>query len=582
MRNLWRASSAMAVFALAASFSSISSAGPVQNPVPAEVFAATPGLQGASISPNGKRIAAKMELKGEQMLVVMSLDKSEQPHLMSAGDLDINEWDWVTDDWLALGLGNTEYVGGIEIYVTRLASVSADLATFHKIDWEHSGQFADDVIWIAQDGSPHLLLSKETGLFHIEDVTPSVYDVDVSTGKAKPPSIFLPSGKAVGFVDAGGFDSFGEISMPTFTPTSTIFHAPGYDVDTLIVTPDQSQVLGVRYTSTGRRSEWFDPALKQVQQDLDERAGAGNAHIISFSKDRSKLLVEMSEPSQAGAVYLWDTKVGIPSFLAWINPALKDRHMNPVKTIQYKAQDGTPIQAVLTLPRGEEATNLPLIVMPHGGPGARDSETFDWWAQYLAEQGYAVIQPNYRGSTGFGTYFNRLGEGEMGKKMQDDLLDAITWASTSGIGDSKRVCIVGASYGGYAAMRGAQRDGSHYRCAISYAGVSDINAMMKYDKAFFIGTNPKRYWKTLAPDLAEVSPLNHPSDFSVPILVMHGAKDKRVPVKQSRTLVAALQKAGRNVTYVEQPLGDHHFTRGEDRLEFLKTMKAFLDKYNPA
>jgi dipeptidyl aminopeptidase/acylaminoacyl peptidase len=361
-----------------------------------------------------------------------------------------------------------------------------------------------------------------------------------------------------------------------------LFNVPGYDVDSLISTPDQSAALGARYVANNGRTEWFDPVIKDVQRQLDERAGPGNATIVSWSQDKSKLLVAMGDASQAGGLYLWDRAVGIPTFLGWANSALKDRRLNPVKTIQYKAQDGTPIQAVLTVPRGQEAKNLPLIVMPHGGPGARDSESFDWWAQYLAEQGYAVIQPNYRGSTGFGTYFYRLGEGQMGRKMQDDLLDAISWASQAGIADAKRVCIVGGSYGGYAAMRAAQRDGSHYRCAISYAGVSDLNEMMKYDRAFLIGSNPKRYWKTLAPDFQEVSPRNHPTEFSVPILIMHGAKDKRVPVKQSRAMVAALTKAGKPVTYIEQRLGDHHFTRPEDRLEFLQSMKVFLDKYNPA
>jgi dipeptidyl aminopeptidase/acylaminoacyl peptidase len=267
--------------------------------------------------------------------------------------------------------------------------------------------------------------------------------------------------------------------------------------------------------------------------------------------------------------------------IGWYNSTLKSRSLSPVKTVEYKARDGTTIEAVLTLPRGQEAKNLPLIVMPHGGPGSRDSEAYDWWAQFLAEQGYAVIQPNYRGSTGYGNAFKEMGEGQWGLKMQDDLLDAIDWTAQEGIADPKRVCIVGGSYGGYAAMRGAQRDGDHYRCAVSYAGVSDIGAMLRYDRNY-LGKWVTEYWKKQVSDSKAVSPRFHPADFGAPILIAHGAKDKRVPVRQSRMLVDELKKAGKPYEYLEQERGDHHFSRAEDRLEFLKVLKAFLDKHNPA
>ena len=136
------------------------------------------------------------------------------------------------------------------------------------------------------------------------------------------------------------------------------------------------------------------------------------------------------------------------------------------------------------MPRGRGTKNLPLIVMPHGGPFARDSESWDWWSQYLAELGYAVIQPNYRGSSGYGTAFAKKGQGEWGLKMQDDLDDAVAWLAKEGIADPKRACMVGASYGGYAAMRAAQRDGAHYRCTVCYAGVSGLQAMQRSELRF--------------------------------------------------------------------------------------------------
>ena len=166
--------------------------------------------------------------------------------------------------------------------------------------------------------------------------------------------------------------------------------------------------------------------------------------------------------------------------------------------------------------------------------------------------------------------------------MQDDLNDAVADLASKGVIDPKRVCIAGASYGGYAAMRGAQRDGGKFRCAISYAGVADLNAMLNYDGQFLYGKSMRATWQKAAPDLKDVSPINHASEFSTPVLIMHGKEDRRVPVTQSRRMAAKLRQAGKAVEYVEQPLGDHYFSREADRVQFLEAIEAFLARHNPA
>jgi len=193
-----------------------------------------------------------------------------------------------------------------------------------------------------------------------------------------------------------------------------------------------------------------------------------------------------------------------------------------------------------------------------------------------------VIQPNFRGSTGYGVEFERAGLGEWGLKMQDDVDDALAWAVAQGYADPKRACVVGGSYGGYVAMRAAQRNPELYRCAISFAGVSSLPDMMRQDSQSYFGRSGREYWKGQVDDLKSVSPINYPEQFGIPLLLVHGKEDQRVPVDHSRKMHSALQKAGKPVQYIEQPKGDHHFTRDEDMHQFLLEAEKFLDKHNPA
>ncbi len=607
--------------------------------VPIEQFAALPVIDSPQLSPGGTKVAAMVAVNGKQSLVISDLFGKSPHKVLPPGKVDINWWRWVNDEWLVVGIGDQDKIGDQEVYVTRLIGVKADMSKVVPLGFKQTGLDADDLLWVAKDGSTKIITSKQTGYFSDEDWYPSVWEADVATGemrrivksennvvdwdadgdgnvrlgylqnsddrlgvlyrpdgsskftkvmlkKAKDASIPLPQvyrrdGSAIAISDDGGRNEVYELNLPSFTLGKKVFGDAKYDVEDVIRNAGSDEIDGIVIVDRKMRVDWLNPNLKAVQKDLDTSLGVGNAQIVSWSRDRTKLLVEVGDPSQAGALYFWNTNGARMDRIGWNQPGLKSRKLSPVKTINYVARDGTSIDAVLTLPRGREAKNLPLIVMPHGGPATRDMEAYDWWTQFLAEMGYAVIQPNYRGSTGYGVAFQKKGEGEWGLKMQDDLLDAIGWAAKQGIADSKRVCIIGASYGGYAAMRGAQRDGAHYRCAISYAGVSDLSAMKRYDSKFLLGKYAKTFWKKQVKDFASVSPRFHADEFATPILVAHGVEDKRVPVKQSRWLADALKKAGKDYQYLEQKEGDHHFSRAQDRLEFLRATQAFLLKHNP-
>lgn len=616
-------------------------------PIPAEHFAQLPFFDDPELSPDGKHLAARLAVKGKQYLGIISLfDAKTSPVILSTGKVDLHDWSWINNDWLVLNVGAAAPVGDVhDWYLSRIITMDRTGMKINHPGWKEAAQNAGDVLWIARDGRPELLLSMQTSIYtNYEGFWPKVVRVDATDGRIrqvlKPfegiidwyadgdglvrmglgyadggrrarlvyrdregamfrtidradsrkdeslirPALFLPEpGKAVAFSNKDGFDALYEFDLTKLALGKQIFTAPGYDIGGIVRNKAANGYAGIHVTRERSRIEWLDPEFAAIQQEIDKAVGPDrNAVIVSRSRDTSSMIVKVGGPDQPGAFYWYDPEVGTMKSLGWVSNVFKGRRLAPVRTVRYKARDGLEIPAILTLPRNRPAKALPLIVLPHGGPEARDEESWDWWVQFLADRGYAVIQPNYRGSTGYGAEFLSKGDGQWGLAMQDDLNDAVTWLAQEGIADPKRVCMVGASYGGYAAMRAAQRDGALYRCAISYAGVSDLKSMLAYDRRFLLGTRFADSWRESAPDLKAVSPLYHAGDFSAPILIMHGKEDLRVPVKQSREMVEKLRAAGKPVDYIEQPEGDHHFSREADRLELLKAMEAFLAKHNPA
>jgi dipeptidyl aminopeptidase/acylaminoacyl peptidase len=606
-------------------------------------FAQLPQLEGPRLSPNGKFVAAKLPVNGKQYFAVLPLDGGK-PSFVNPGDNDLNWWSWVNDDWLVIGIGSLQpVVNGEEWYITRAAAVSADGTKLNRLLPREAAQNADDVIWTAADGSPRVLIAYQTSIFSDEaGFWPKVEEVDVSTGKrrfaAKPqegvfswyadgagrvrmgighdnsgrstrvlyrdgdsgnfriidraktrdegvmaPAMFLEdSSKALMLDDDDdGYSALYELDLKTLKRGKQLFASKGFDIAGLRTDATGFKLAGISVLEDRPGVRWTDPDMEAMDREIAAKVKGAQTRITSLSRDRNRAIVHVGGADAPGAYFVFDRATGSMELLGYTNERFKLSRLHPVRTVRYKARDGLEIAAVLTSPKGA-GKNLPLIVLPHGGPFARDAEEWDWWSQFLADRGYLVIQPNYRGSSGYGTNFTKKGEGQWGLAMQDDLNDAVSFLAKEGLADPKRVCMVGASYGGYAAMRAAERDGAAYRCAISYAGVSDLNAMRNHDSQFLNSGARSDWLRKQAPDLRAVSPINDPAGFSTPILLVHGKKDKVVPVKQSRLLAERLRKAGKDVTYIEQPEADHHFSRSEDRLEFLNAMEAFLAKHNPA
>jgi dipeptidyl aminopeptidase/acylaminoacyl peptidase len=262
--------------------------------------------------------------------------------------------------------------------------------------------------------------------------------------------------------------------------------------------------------------------------------------------------------------------------------------LSEVRVVQYAAADGLEIHGYLTLPRGRPATALPLVVLPHGGPADRDVAGFDWWSQALAAAGYAVLQPNYRGST-IDAGFVSAGFGEWGRKMQTDLSDGVRFLVNERIVDPARVCIVGASYGGYAALAGVALQSGAYRCAVSVAGPSDLRQFLHWiDERTGRNRSRERYWDRFMgvksandPTLDTISPARHAASVSVPVLIVHGRDDTVVPFEQSQIMADALERAGKRVELVALPGEDHWLSRSSTRLQMLEHVIAFLNANNP-
>ncbi len=260
-----------------------------------------------------------------------------------------------------------------------------------------------------------------------------------------------------------------------------------------------------------------------------------------------------------------------------------------VRRITYAAADGTDIPAYLTLPRGRPPKKLPLIVLPHGGPAARDTADFDWWSQALSDQGYAVLRPNYRGSD-INWRFLSQGFGEWGKKMQTDLSDGVRYLAKEGIADPARVCIVGASYGGYAALAGPSLDPGVYRCAVAVAGIGDIRRMLTWvnDRRGSDKSRTQRYWDRFMgvrgpddPAVDGISPIKHLDAITVPVLLIHGRDDTVVDYEQSHVMYDALRKAKKSVELVTLKNEDHWLSRSGTRLQMLEASVGFLRAHNP-
>lgn len=605
-------------------------------------FASLPVMRRPILSPDGRRIAARATAEGKTRLVILNADQPEEvQRSIMLGKAYVAALRWAGNNRLLLTVQSKKAIGGQEVGFLRLISIDTATGYSQLVDQRSRGIYAGDVLYTDPTGS-WALVASQTDLYSY----PSVKRVDLTTGEA----ILIEKAKDgvwdwyaddKGVVRAGvaykgrswtvwyrdrpdeqlralrgkfakdddsavdriifgrgnnnwiitnertGRFALHNYDLKTGAVGDVVFERPDVDISDVIYNALTGEITAIEYEDDRARIAWLDPKLKTLQEKLDRALPDAVNVTVDWSEDEKRVLVWSASAADPGMYHLLDRTTSKMHPVVRPYPRIDPAHLSPVKAMRYQARDGLSLPAYLTLPRGREARELPLIVMPHGGPFERDHWDYDPLVQFLANRGYAVLQPQFRGSTGYGKDFASRGYGEWGRKMQDDLDDGVDWLARSGQIDPKRVCIFGISYGGYAALWGAARNPERYRCAASMAGVSDVPAMLRYDRKLFSATRYFREWQSKVGgegkvDLAAVSPINFADRLKVPLLIAHGEADENVPVKQSRAMVEALTKANANVTSVFYKGGGHGFDSSADLDDFLQRLEAFLAKNNPA
>jgi dipeptidyl aminopeptidase/acylaminoacyl peptidase len=363
-----------------------------------------------------------------------------------------------------------------------------------------------------------------------------------------------------------------------------LFEHPEVDVDGIAFSKKRKVLTLVAYTTWKQQRHFLDEETRKLFDRLTEKLPNYEIGISNYTKDEQTFIVRTHSDRSLGAFYLYDFANDRLEKLADISPWLKEEDLAPVKPIAYQSRDGLTIHGYLTLPIGKTPENLPVVVHPHGGPWVRDRWTYDPEVQFLANRGYAVLQVNYRGSTGYGRKFWEASFKQWGRKMQDDVTDGAQWLVKEGIADPKRIAIYGGSYGGYCTLAGLTFTPEIYACGVDYVGVSNLLT--------FIETIPP-YWKPYLESMYEMvghpvteramleaaSPVYHVDKIKAPLMVVQGAKDPRVNINESDQIVEALRQRGIDVPYIVEAEEGHGFRNEENRFKVYEAMEGFLAKH---
>ncbi|GHF19866.1 peptidase S9 [Kordiimonas sediminis] len=348
------------------------------------------------------------------------------------------------------------------------------------------------------------------------------------------------------------------------------------DVDLANVQFDNNnEIKAYVYTDDVYRRVMTNKFLNALIKKVYSLLPGGDITLVDYNQEKQIYLFRFSSPQEEGEYYVLDMKTkGLTSIgtATRVNRSV----LSDVQRVDIAARDGLVMPSYLTLPKGYGDKNLPTVIMPHGGPHARDTMDYDYWVQFLANRGFAVLQPNFRGSSGYGAAYENMGKNEWGRKMQQDVTDATRWMIDNGYADPDRICIVGASYGGYAALMGAAQEPDLYACAVSINGVANLERMIRNARKFIGG---KSYRETIIPDgmdAEDVSPYHQADKIKAPVLLIHAKDDPVVPYIHSDEIYKRLRDQNPQNKLITFDHADHFLDNEESRLATLEALEAFL------
>ncbi|MFQ5527591.1 MAG: prolyl oligopeptidase family serine peptidase [Thermoanaerobaculia bacterium] len=377
-----------------------------------------------------------------------------------------------------------------------------------------------------------------------------------------------------------GVSALYEYDLSAMSAGREIFARPGFDVPSWLEFSKERRVLtAIGYRAQGPERHFVDEIAEKQQKALDAVLPKTFNRIVSKTADESAAIVLASSDSRPPRYYLFDVPNKKLSFLFWRFPDLAHVQFADEKPVAYTARDGMSIPGYLTLPRVRSSEKLPLIVYPHGGPTSRDVLGFERAVQFFAALGFAVFQPNFRGSSGYGDEHRRSGYRQWGLSMQDDITDGVKWLVKTGVADPARVCIYGASYGGYAALMGLVKTPELFRCAAAYAAPTDLVMLLNHQRGYVFADSNRPLLGSTSKDKARLvatSPLKNIDKIRVPVFLAHGEDDDRVHVAHSQKLAKALQKAGKPVELIVIEDEAHSFRDESKRIELFQRLGAFV------
>lgn len=410
--------------------------------------------------------------------------------------------------------------------------------------------------------------------------------IEVEAGDEVVPLAFSKDNQTIYATSNKGRDKVEVVKYDLEGNEKVIMSNDEVDVSGVLYSAEQDKLLYGAYVTDKLHYQFFDKKFEKLFRKIQNKLGVHESElgINDYNKEMTKFIVSVSSDTVYGKYYYYDSITGDLTELATLSPWLKPEGLAEMHPISYKSRDGLTINGYLTLPKNQQAKDLPLIVNPHGGPWARDMWGFNPEVQLLANRGYAVLQVNFRSSTGYGKEFLQAGNKQWGLKIQDDITDGVQWAIDQGIADPERIGIYGASFGGYATLAGITYTPDLYAAAVDYVGVSNIFTLLNTIPPYWETMRNLFYERVGHPEkdkdlLTAVSPIFHADKIKTPLFVAQGANDPRVNKAESDQIVEALRARGVDVEYMLKDNEGHGFANEENRIEFYNAMVKFFDSH---